>query len=161
MRNPLAKNSLSLVWVAKSIALSLYSVRIQRPRSAIRPQIEISLQFLAKREDSEAKIPKMLTKTNRFNLFCFGRGGKALCKFLSYFFVLECVAWFGCLIFFVISLPVSVVFKMYPWYFHFVLLWFVIPVHFYFSAVVGVFLVASFFRSFCRRPSVFLVFRWR
>ena len=72
MRNPLAKNSLSLVWVAKFIALSIYSVRIQRPRSAIRPQIEISLQFLAKREDSEAKIPKMLTKAYRFNYFVLG-----------------------------------------------------------------------------------------
>ena len=160
MRNPLAKNSLSLVWVAKFIALSIYSVRIQRPRSAIRPQIEISLQFLAKREDSEAKIPKMLTKTNRFNLFCFGRGGKALCQFWSFFFVLECVAWVGCLIF-SLFLFQSLLYLECILGIFILFLWFVIPVHFYFSAIVGVFLVASFFRSFCRRPSVFLVFRWR
>ena len=47
---------------------------------------------------------------------------------------MRCLGWLPN--FFVISLPVSVVFRMYPWYFHFVLLWFVIPVHFYFSELV-------------------------
>ena len=138
-----------------------FSLQRPSPATAQRHQdpIQFSLQNLAKRKGSEAEIPKMLKKIS-IQLFFLGEAGRRNVSFgLSFLFSSALLGWLSN--FFVISLPVTVVFRMYPWYFHFVLLWFVIPVYFYFSAKVGVFLGASFFRLFCSRPSVFLVCCWR
>ena len=98
MHNILAKNSLSLIWVTKLIALSLYSVRLQRPRSAIKPQSRFRFSSSLRGKVLKRKFRKCSQKIS-IQLFCFGRGGKALCEFWPFFFVLECVAWVGCLIF--------------------------------------------------------------
>ena len=128
---------------------------LQRPSPATAKRHQAQIQFSLRSENSENAHKKY-----RLNYFVLGEAGRRYADFgLAFCSRVRCLGWLPN--FFVMSPPVSFVFRMQSGYFHFVLLC-CGPCSFLSFPIFVFFLIASFgFRLFCRRPNVFLVCRRR